>query len=369
MSLFFAVYLTQRNSHTVNLDELDYNIYTITRVSTAYNGVQTSTKTIIHRPVSIKENTLVATPTPRSLTSNTNDDSTFIIESQSKEVNKGLLQWKVTELTDPVLISNYYKPGTSNFGDSEQASATFTFKISRIIEYNDTIGIEESKSIFNIKSSETDVNYTFETNIDSRTEIDVFKFSQMFLDSSNHTNVILNYMFASESVNVNSPKYAILNPRTARCFLEIRNWNYQYENSKLLITTSIVSSDLVWSVKKENVINLNNSEGKIQLIDGVETSSTNNIRNATLSLYEDVVEFEEDEIETNFMITDIQKSNYLLADIEILLRSNVLDIMAKEYAENLNMPSSGISFYSSLFKWKILSSLIIPCLILILIYT
>ncbi|OUM66854.1 hypothetical protein PIROE2DRAFT_59113 [Piromyces sp. E2] len=344
--VFFIIFLSQRHPSGKHLD---YSIYTITRVSTTVSGTTTITKTLIHRPVTIQEKGIAAEPTPRSITSNTNEIDDFIIESKGKANDEGSIQWIIRELTNPYLVTNYFKEGSETLKD-ELASASFQLRLNRIIEINDTISISDSDSYFNLETSEDKVNFAFLTNNDSKTDIDVFHFSQYFEDELKKTNVTVNYLFTSQSINIFEPKFANLNPQAARCFLEIDNWDYKYNNSRLVIKSSITSSDLVWSVKEENVINLNNSEGKIILINGVETSRGNNKRNATLSLFEDVVEFEDEGVvDVDFLVSDVQKSNYLLVDVEVLLRSNVLDIMTKEYAESVNSVVSSSTTSQYLF--------------------
>lgn len=326
---------------------MDYSIYTITKVTTTVSGTNTISKTLIHRPLTIEE-TGSSEPTPRSITSNTNEVDDFIIESDSKNPEEGLIQWTIKELTDPYLISSYFKPGSKNLND-ESASASFQINFDRIVEINDTIGIYESESFYDLKVPKHKINFGFFTYNDSKTNVDIIKFSQYFEDENSKLNITLNYLFTSQNYEIHQPKYALISPQAARCFIEIENWNYKYENSRFVLGTDITSTDLVWSVKEENVINLNSSEGKINLIEGVETSRVNNKRNATLTLYEDVVDFEDEgPVEVFLLIDDIQKSNYLLADIEVMLRSNILDIMTKEYVQNVNSPvtSSTISKYS-----------------------
>jgi len=344
--VFFIVFFSQHHGHE---HQLDYSIYTITKVTTTVSGTNTIAKTLVHRPLTIEEKGRLSEPTPRSITSNTNEVDDFIIESNSKNSDEGLIKWTIKELTDPYLISSYFKPGSQVLND-ESASATFQINFDRIVEINDTIDINESESYFNLKVPKDKINFAFFINNDSKTNVDIIKFSQYFEDEATKLNVTLNYLFTSQLIEIQQPKYAYISPQAARCFIEIENWNYKYENSKFVLRTDITSTDLVWSVKDENVINLNSSEGKINLNNDVETSRIDNKRNATLSLYEDIVDFEDEgPIEVYLLIDNVQKSNYLLADIEVLLRSNILDIMTKEYEQNVSSPvsSSTTSQYSN----------------------
>jgi len=345
LTVFLIVFLSQDQAE---IQHLDYSIYTITKVTTTVSGTNIITKTLVHRPLTIEETGGRSEPTPRSITSNTNEIDDFIIESDGRNTDEGLIQWTIKELTNPYLISSYFRPG-SEYINNSLASATFQVSFDKIIEINDTIGINESESFYNFEVSKDKINFAFYTNNDSKTDIDIIKFSQYFENEVNKLNITFNYFFTSQAVFINEPKYALLNPQAARCLIEIENWDYKYENSKFVIKSGITSTDLVWSVKEENVINLNSSEGKIMLIDGVETARKNNERNATLSLYNDIVDFEDEgPIDVYYLIDNVKKSNYLLADIAVLLRSNILDIMTKEYEQNVNTPisSSSISRYS-----------------------
>jgi len=335
-----VVFLIIRLSQSQEQDnELDCSIYTKTRLTTTVSGTVTETKTLVHRLVTIQEKYSSAEPTPRSITSNTNEVDDFIIVSEGKGEDEGTIEWTIKELTDPYLVTSYYKKSDNNNDNTNRlASASFQLRLEKIIEINDTISFNESESFYNLEASKENVNFAFLTNNDSKTNIDVLKFSEYFTDDKRILNITLNYLFTSQSIDVTDPTSAKLNPQSARCFLEIENWEYKYENSNLLIVSSVTSSDLVWSVKEENVINLNNSEGKIILKEDVKTSRNDNTQNAKLSLYEDVIEFEEDDgvVDVEFLISNPKKSKYLLADIEILLRSHILDISTKEYVNSVN---------------------------------
>ncbi|ORX43750.1 hypothetical protein BCR36DRAFT_360511 [Piromyces finnis] len=339
--VLLLIFLSQPHSSS---RQLDYSIYTITRTSTIISGTNTITKTLIHRPVTISEQDFSAEPTSRSITSNTNEEGDLIIESDGKGSDEGSIKWTIKELINPYLVVSYFKKG-SDIRNDDLASESFKFGINRIVEINDTINVNDSESYFELKATKGDLNFEFFTINDIKTNIDIFKFSEYFGVDSNKLNVTLNYLFTTQSISTSDPDYAILNPQAARCFLEIENWNYKYDNSKLVIQSNIISADLIWSVKEENVINLNNSEGKIILIDGVKTARIDNTRNATLSLYEDIVEFEEDEgaVNVDFLVSDVQKSKYLLVDFEVLLRSYILDIMTEEYAQSVNSVTSSTS--------------------------
>jgi len=342
--VFIIIHLSQKSDQD---NGLDCSIYTKTRLSTTISGTNTITKTLVHRLVTIQEKNPSPEPTPRSITSNTNEVDDFIIVSEGKGEDEGTIEWTIREVTDPYLITSYFKKSENKSQNliNRLASASFQLRLESIIEINDTIGINESESVYHLEASKENVNFAFLTNNDSKTNIDIFKFSEYFTDETRLLNITINYLFTSQSINVADPTNAILNPQSARCFLEIENWNYRYDNSNLLVKSSITSSDLVWSVKEENVINLNNSEGKIILKEGVRTSRNNTLQNAKLSLFEDVVEFEEDEgvVEVEFLISNPKKSKYLLADIEILLRSQILDISTKEYVNSVNSSVSSSS--------------------------
>jgi hypothetical protein len=364
--VFLVIYFSQGQSEN---HKLDYSIYTITKVTTTVSGTSTIAKTLIHRPLTIEEKGGPSQPTPRSITSNTNEVDDFIIESISKNTNEGLVRWTIKELTNPYLITSYFKPSHEN-SNNDIASASFQVSFDRIIEINDTININDSDSFYDLEVPKDKLNFGFFTNNGGNTDIDITKFSQFFEDEATKLNVTINYLFTSEPVVINEPKYAILNPQSARCLIEIENWNYKYKNSRFVIKSGITSTDLVWSVREENVINLNSSEGKIILNDSVDTTRNNNGTNATLKLYDDIVDFEDEgPVNVYYLIDNVKKSNYILADIEVLIRSKILDIMTTEYAQNVNAPvaSSSTSRYSLLYlKFIQKIDLIYPLLIILI---
>jgi len=365
--VFLIIYISQGQSDN---QQLDYSIYTITKVTTTVSGTSTIAKTLVHRPLTIEEKGEPSQPTPRSITSNTNEVDDFIIESISKNTEEGLIRWTIKELTNPYLITSYFKPGSEN-SNNDLASASFQVSFDRIIEINDTIDINDSDSFYDLEVPKDKINFGFFTNNDRNTDIDITKFSQFFENEANKLNVTINYFFTSEPIAINEPKYAMLNPQSARCLIEIENWNYKYENSRIVIKSGITSTDLVWSVKEENVINLNSSEGKIILNDSVDTTRSNNGTNATLKLYDDIVDFEDEgPVNVYYLVDNVKKSNYILADIEVLIRSNILDIMTTEYVQNVNTPvtSSSTSQYSLLFLNFIQKIYLIYPLFIILIF-